>query len=65
MPPTPSVQARLTALEDAVATAQARRLALLVAVHSWLTAGPDDPAEPDAYTTFREWLEQRLSEEGP
>lgn len=64
MPPTPSVAARLAALEDAVALAQARRLALLIAVHNWLTAGPDG-AGPDAYTIFKSYLEQRLAEEGP
>lgn len=64
MPPTPSIPQRLTALETAVTLAQARRLALLHAIHDWLTSDPN-ATTPDAFNAFKAHLEERLAEEGP
>lgn len=61
MPPIPT---RVAALEAAVELANVRRLALLVAIHAWLTSDPD-ATTPLAFDAFKAHLEERIADEGP
>lgn len=63
-PPIPSLPERVEALEQAFALAQARRLALIVAIHAWLTSDPD-ATTPQAFNDFKAHLEDAIAQEGP
>ena len=60
----PSIPTRLDALEAAVAQEKARRLAILVAIHTWLTAEVTDPPTNPVWIAFEEFLADRIAE-GP
>jgi len=57
----PSLPERVTALETKLAEMQARRVALLLALHAW-TQDVDSSAGFDAFVTH---LQERIAEEGP